>query len=154
MAVPRLPELASISAAQLVSSVLAILFTTFVLKLVRHRLAWRAQNLPGPPHSLIWGSLAALGKAQKATGLPSDAAFDYLAVPLTREYGSICYLDLWPLAHPMCVIAKASTTDKILRIDNLPKFLDLYTSIVPVVGKESLLLAKVSLNKPSSASPT
>lgn len=143
MALVRLPAVADMSIVQVATTVVALLLGSFVVKLVRHRLAWRAHHLPGPPHSFLWGHLVELHKGIKADGLPPDAAFDYVARRLSRTYGSVVYLDLWPVTPSMCLVGRGSTADKILRVDDLPKFLELYKTVVPVIGKESMLLAGV-----------
>lgn len=144
MAVFQLPDFASISLGQTVISLCLVLISTFVIRLVRHRLSWRVQDLPGPPHSFLWGHFREFIREQKALGLPPDAAMTDVRTVLTRKYGTVVYLDLWPFTTPHCIVAKASVADKILRTDNLPKFQTLYKGIMPVVGEKSLLVAGVS----------
>ena len=130
-----------LSASQLVCSVLALLVSTFIIKLVRHRSAWRALNLPGPPHSFLWGSLQVLGEHRGR--MPRDASIDYTALSLAKEYGTLSYFDLWPFSLSMCIVADPTLADKICRQDNLPKCLQVMYFDFAVLGSESILLADV-----------
>lgn len=136
------------SIGQTLATILVALLGSFFFKLVKHRLAWRAQRLPGPPHSFLWGNLIEMNESAKACNMPPDASFDYAVSRIVKKYGSVCYLDLWPFARPLCIISKSSTADKILRIDKLPKDLPSYALAIPTIGPESMIIAGVRAGCP------
>ena len=115
----------SLTLPQLLLLTTLTLITTFVYRLIRHRLAWRKLNLPGPPtHSFIWGHLELMSTfrrlAQEKYGpLVHPEAIGSL---LSQAYGNgICAIDLWPVSQPMILVTDPKLCDTIARIDNLPK---------------------------------
>lgn len=118
----------------------------FTLKLIQHRREWRRQNLPGPPHSFLWGHIVAFHEERqrlaRATGPGGN--FDNCYVNLTRQYGTFVCLDLWPIHQPIYIVADGVLADKLLRIDNIPKALNAMWSVLSVFGKHSLFHADVS----------
>ena len=46
---------------------------------------------------------------------------DYGCDALAKLYGSVCFLDPWPIQRPIVIVADAATADRIVRIDKLPK---------------------------------
>lgn len=116
------------------------LLIAFLVKLYRHRTAWRKQGLPGPPHSFFWGHLRVFGEhAQKGFG----RHLDYTAESVANAYNSsgLLFLDLWPFAPAICLVSDPHAADQIVRVDNLPKCLSAMGPHFAIFGQESLALA-------------
>ena len=116
----------SLTPSQLLLLTTLTLITTFIIRLIRHRLAWRKLNLPGPPtHSLAWGHLQYMGifrrLAQEKYGpLVHPEAIGSLLSQAHGKNGLVA-LDLWPVSQPMIIVTDPTLCDKICRLDNLPK---------------------------------
>lgn len=80
-------------------------------RLHRHRSKYR--NLPGPPHSYLFGSLISVGKV--AAKLPSNAAPQCLMQAVKERYGlgDYFYVDVWPLAEPLLIMSNTDMLDQI-----------------------------------------
>lgn len=118
---------AHMSGVQLTISAAVVLFSIFVVKLIRHRLEWRSLRLPGPPHSMIFGHLAAMGEARELSmkeygpNVHPDLAGHLLA----QKYGNgVIAVDLWPITPPIIIVTDAAVADRVVRSENLPKATD------------------------------
>jgi len=66
----------------------------FVSKFIARRRFYK--NLPGPPHSMIWGHLKVIG--EYTAKFPADTAFQSMVTQIKQDFDlpDIWYLDLWP----------------------------------------------------------
>ncbi|KAH8822834.1 cytochrome P450 [Flagelloscypha sp. PMI_526] len=127
------------SSSQVAGTTAAVLVCTFLVKLIRHRTAWRAKNYPGPPHHWFWGHLRTMDETLKL--FPRDAHPDYMAHELVKDTEGICFLDTWPFAMPTCIVADGVAADRVTRVENLPKCPESMTVDYPVLGYGSIVLA-------------
>lgn len=135
-----------LTTSQLILTLVVVAATTFVIKLVQHRLAWRTLNLPGPPHSLLWGSLQHFGeaRAEVARTYGPGVHIDYAADILAKKWGKgVVGLDTWPFALPMIIVTDGQLADSLLRVENMPKAIFMMFMDAPVVSNDSMVLAKV-----------
>lgn len=133
-----------LSGFQLIIACAVVLFSIFIQKLVRHRLAWRRSGIPGPPHSFWWGHMVEMNKYEEATKkkIGPKAHVDATAAVLSQTFGEGCVaLDFWPLADPFVIITDPQLADRIVRVENLPKILS--RPVIPIVTKRSIIQLKV-----------
>ncbi|KAH8680054.1 cytochrome P450 [Tricladium varicosporioides] len=101
---------------------------------------FKAQGLPMPPHSIIWGHIPVL--IGIVNNLPANSHGQYLADQLRRKYpdlGPNFYLDLYPFAFPMLVLASADTLAQVTQEQPLPKFHILKKFFYPLTEGSDIL---------------
>lgn len=91
----------------------------FLTKLYRHRKFHR--NLPGPPHSWIWGHLRSIGEVTLKG--PPDAAAQTMPLLVKEHYGlgDAFYLDPYPFAGPLLAVFDPAMMNEMLVKDSQPK---------------------------------
>lgn len=136
----------TLSGGQLALTVIVLILSSLVVKLVQHRLAWRALKLPGPPHSLLWGYALVLdGYRQRIRKtMAPDAHHEYFALELVKDYGTMVYLDTWPFSRSLCIVTDPVIVDKIVRQDALPKAYSEMEGVKPILGTRSIVMADFS----------
>ncbi|BFZ64074.1 hypothetical protein YB2330_005212 [Saitoella coloradoensis] len=87
---------------------------------------------PGPPHSFIWGHLAAMGAIAKSDHHPDEVFQDF-----ANKYGDVYYLNLWPMAYNMMIITDPDVADNLAR-SMVPKS-PTYHESDALIGKHSIL---------------
>lgn len=93
-----------------------------------------------PPHNIVFGHLGTAARAMAK--LPLDAHPHYLPGQVLRampELGPIFYLDAWPMADPILVVASAAGAYQITQEHSLPKFYVLRDYFRPLTGDYDLL---------------
>lgn len=93
-----------------------------------------------PPHNLLFGHLLVV--AHLLSQLPSDAHPFYVPDQLRRTYpdlGQNYYLDLWPFASPMLVLASPYTIDQVDQQHVLPHPQQLRNFIRPLTDNLDIL---------------
>lgn len=93
-----------------------------------------------PPHNFIFGHLGTLARAMAT--LPLDAHPHYIPGQIMRampELGPIFYLDAWPMAAPMLVVASAAGAYQITQEHSLPKYSVLRDFFYPLTGEYDLV---------------
>ncbi|KAH7127134.1 putative P450 monooxygenase [Dendryphion nanum] len=101
----------------------------------------RMRNLPGPPHSLLFGHIIPIGKLSMK--LPQRAHPHYQPLYLTQEYNlpSIFYMDLYPLDHPVMVVMDPEAATEIAEKVQLNKHGSLRNILAPLMGHENLIVS-------------
>ncbi|KAF2497375.1 putative cytochrome P450 [Lophium mytilinum] len=109
----------------------------FVVKLITHRRMFR--NLPGPPHSWLFGHLPVMGKI--AASMPPDANPQAYAHYIKQEYGlgDFFYMDLWPLTESQLVACEPEIAAYITQVKNFDKGAMISKFMEPLVGKKSVV---------------
>ena len=102
-----------------VGLVVTVLVVRFLLTLHRHRSQFK--NLPGPPHSYLFGHIPSLFKVLYT--LPKGIAPQNFHLPVKEKYklGDYYYLDMWPLADPILAILDVDLMNDVTVKPSLPK---------------------------------
>ncbi|KAH8596814.1 cytochrome P450 [Bisporella sp. PMI_857] len=99
-------------------SIAIILFTgvtaialQFLFRLYTHRR--RFNDLPGPPHSFLWGHLKIMGEA--AALFPPNTHPQVYITTIAQKYDlkGIFYLDLWPVADAQVILIEPELMDSV-----------------------------------------
>jgi sterigmatocystin biosynthesis cytochrome P450 monooxygenase len=93
-----------------------------------------------PPHSFIFGHLLVVSRL--LSQLPSDAHPFYVPDQVRRNYpdlGQNYYLDLWPFAAPMLVLASPYTINQVNQEHVLHKYPQLHDFIRPLTDNLDIL---------------
>ncbi|KAF2110234.1 cytochrome P450 [Lophiotrema nucula] len=117
----------------------AVYIARFVLKFIEHRKKFA--NLPGPPHSFIFGHLIALGKV--TTKLPGRVHPHVYAHYLTKEYDlpPVFFVDTWPIREPMLLIQDPGVAQDIAN-SGIPKHPGARYFLAPLGGPENMVTAE------------
>ena len=101
-----------------------------------------------PPHHRILGHLPLLKTVKEK--LPPDSHGHYLPSAIRREIpdlGPMFYIDPWPFADPMLIVASPSGAYQITQEHSLPKHPALRTFIHPITGSNDMLTMEGDLWK-------
>ncbi|KAI9894092.1 MAG: hypothetical protein M1814_004862 [Vezdaea aestivalis] len=141
MGSPQLDRLqgARISAKSIpvVIAIVAILVVSFFVKAVRHRRTYR--DLPGPPHSYIFGHLKIMNEMMQIA--PRNAHPHGYITMIHRKYnlGPVFYMDMWPVQDPMVCIVDPSLAAQVTQVTSLKKHPTIGRFVVHLAGPTSLL---------------
>ncbi|KAM0191812.1 hypothetical protein ACHAPC_002124 [Botrytis cinerea] len=121
---------------------LAILVTTFVIKLYRVRSFIRGiqkQGLPMPPHHWLLGHIPL--SASIIGNLPPYAHGVYVGDQIRQRYphlDSAFYLDNWPLAAPILIVLKPDMMYQLTQANQIPKDKSIRAFLKPLTGESDL----------------
>ncbi|KAF7917420.1 uncharacterized protein EAE98_010183 [Botrytis deweyae] len=124
-------------------AILAILVTTFVIKLYRVRSFIRGlqkQGLPMPPHHWLLGHIPL--SASIIGSLPPYAHGVYVGDQIRQRYphlDSAFYLDNWPLAAPILVVLKPDMLYQLTQANQIPKDKGIRAFLKPLTGESDLV---------------
>lgn len=123
-----------------VTAVFLTLFVRFALKW--HHQRSKFKNLPGPPHSYLWGSLKSMGEVVKDQ--PRYVAPQTYAVPVREKWDlpDVFYTDPWPLAPPTMMIFNTDVMNEITVKTSLQKHQLVEDFVEHVGGKGNLVTAE------------
>ncbi|KAH8673794.1 cytochrome P450 [Xylariales sp. PMI_506] len=78
-----------------------------------YRIRKRFHDLPGPPHSFLWGHLKVMGEIA-ATFPPNQHPQAYYTT-IAKNYGfeGLFYIDLWPIADPQVILIEPDLMDQV-----------------------------------------
>ncbi|MCJ1313402.1 hypothetical protein MMC25_007080 [Agyrium rufum] len=122
---------------------LAGIIATFSFKLyhVRHRFqTMQKEGLPMPPHHPVLGHLQLMGTIMSK--LPKSIHGHVLPQQIERHLpnlGPIFYLDPWPFAPPMLIVAQPDLLHQVTQSHSLPKFPGLRDYMRPMTGGNDLV---------------
>jgi cytochrome P450 len=91
----------------------------FVAQLVSQRRFFK--NLPGPPHSSIWGHLKLMGEYTKK--VPSKTYIQTLLTQIHQDYnlGDLFYLDMWPFGPSFLIMSGPDAAAIPTTVHNFPQ---------------------------------
>lgn len=126
-------------------AVVVVLFTLtarFLAKLYKHRKFHR--DLPGPPHSWIWGSLRSIGEVSLKQ--PPDAAPQTMPLLVKEHYGlgDAFYLDPYPFAGPILAIFDPSMMNELAVTNSQPKHPAVAEFMVYLGGEGNLVSSEAA----------
>ncbi|KAI5459234.1 cytochrome P450 [Mariannaea sp. PMI_226] len=126
---------AAASQRPLLATILTLV-AVFALQLIYRGYKQRRfyRNLPGPPHSWLFGHLKALGEV--AALLPPNCHPQLYYTELARKYNldGIYYLDLWPVAPPSIVLLDPKLMDEVTVVKPLHQHPFADALLTPMVG--------------------
>ncbi|KAL4789185.1 cytochrome P450 [Aspergillus venezuelensis] len=116
----------------------SVAVASFLLYVISKRRA--VHGLPGPPHSLLLGSLPAIAKIQSK--FPKDLHPQDLMTIIQREFklGDFFFIDAWPFTDPMCIVTSPVLARQIAQSNPLPRHPMVTKYVKPLVGQHSMLI--------------
>ncbi|OAQ73048.1 cytochrome P450 [Pochonia chlamydosporia 170] len=126
-------------------TVTLLLVFQFSIRLYRQRRFFK--DLPGPPHSFIWGHLPIMGSIS-ALFPPNNHPQAYLT-ELSRRYNlpSLYYLDLWPIAPSQVVLSDPSLLEQVTVAKPLPQHQLSDDFLAPITGRNTIATANGAIWK-------
>ncbi|KKP04884.1 hypothetical protein THAR02_02985 [Trichoderma harzianum] len=98
----------------------------------RHRRFYR--NLPGPPHSALWGHLKVLGEVSATIPQNSHPQAYYTEIARRYNLKGIFYLDLWPIADSSVVLTDPTLMEEVTVRNPLPQHTMSEAFLSPIIG--------------------
>ncbi|UKZ78659.1 hypothetical protein TrVFT333_006405 [Trichoderma virens FT-333] len=126
----------SLAAGHPIAFALWSLAAAFALQVLqrgyRHRRFYR--NLPGPPHSALWGHLKVLGEV--AATIPQNSHPQAYYTEIARKYNleGIFYLDLWPIADSSVVLTDPTLMEEVTVRNPLKQHTMSEAFLSPIIG--------------------
>ncbi|KAI1773588.1 cytochrome P450 [Hypoxylon cercidicola] len=108
----------------------------FTNEIYQHRRKFR--DLPGPPHSFLWGHLRIL--TQVAGKFPTNTHLQNYLTEIAHQYDlkGIWYMDLWPLTFCQVVITDPDLMDQMIMLNQHQMFDD---KLSPLIGSNVVATA-------------
>ncbi|KAH8195130.1 hypothetical protein TruAng_010713 [Truncatella angustata] len=93
------------------SALVAAVALQFLYKLYQTRK--RYHDLPGPPHSFLWGHLKEMGDIAGQFPPNCHPQVYYTALAQKYDLKGLFYLDLWPIADPQILLIEPDLMDQV-----------------------------------------
>ncbi|KAI0156745.1 cytochrome P450 [Hypoxylon sp. FL1284] len=108
----------------------------------QHRRKFR--DLPGPPHSFVWGHLRILANA--AGKFPANTHLQNFITEIAHQYDlkGIWYLDLWPLTFCQVIVTDPELMDQMIMMNQHQMFDD---KLSPLIGSNVVATANGAIWK-------
>lgn len=108
----------------------------FTNQIYQHRRKFR--DLPGPPHSFLWGHLRIL--TQVASKFPANTHLQNYLTEIAHQYDlkGIWYMDLWPLTYCQVIITDPDLMDEMIMMNQHQMFDD---KLSPLIGSNVVATA-------------
>ncbi|KAH0432658.1 hypothetical protein CcaCcLH18_06234 [Colletotrichum camelliae] len=110
----------------------------FIIRLVQERSFYKDKPCP-PGHSFIWGHLRLLGEV--AATMPPNCHPQVYMAAIAQRYGmpGAWYLDFWPLADPVLVVADPDAAQRLLTGTPTLKHPQVGKFMGPVLGEDNIV---------------